>query len=114
MIYVPDKTYKCYVLTNKDTIRAYTTMPYKPGTNQTINISYRDYYINSSYLYTDGVQSFTAYSTLPICLDESLLTDGYYYRNDFDKILTVFVLLMGIILFLFYLCLKSLLRGLFK
>ena len=93
MIYVPDLNYKCYVLTNKDTIRAYEVMPYNPGYNQQVNINYRDYYINSHYLYTDGFQQFSNYTTLPVCLDSSKLTSDVYYRNDLDKILVIFLIL---------------------
>lgn len=103
MIYVPDLTYKCYVLVNKDTIRAYSQLPYNPGYNQQINISYRDYYINSNYLYTDGTQSFGSYTTLPICLDSNNLTDSYYYRNDFDSILIIFFIMF---IFCIYIPLK--------
>ncbi len=99
MIYVPDLNYKCYVLTNKDTIRAYEVMPYNPGYNQQVNINYRDYYINSNYLYTDGIQQFSNYTTLPVCLDASKLTSDVYYRNDLDKILVIF-LIMCIFMFL--------------
>ena len=56
MIYVPDLKYSCYVLINKDTIRAYEQTPYNPGYNQQITINYRDYYITSSYLFVDGSQ----------------------------------------------------------
>lgn len=93
MIYVPDLNYKCYVLVNKDTIRAYEVKPYNPGYNQTININYRDYYINSNYLYTDGIQQFSNYTTLPVCLDVSKLTSDVYYRQDLDKILVIFLIL---------------------
>jgi len=103
MIYVPDLNYKCYVLINKDTIRAYETKPYNPGYNQQVNINYRDYYITSNYLYTDGVQSFGNYSTLPICLATSKLTDDVYYRNDLDKILVIFLILC---IFMFLIPLK--------
>lgn len=114
MIYVPDLNYECYVLVNKDTIRAYETKPYNPGYNQQININYRDYYINSSYLYTDGFQQFGNYSTIPICLNESQLTDAIYYRADIDKIMIVFFIFLFIIVFTGGICLKSLLRGLFR
>lgn len=99
MIYVPDLSYKCYVLTNKDTIRAYEVQPYNPGYNQQVNINYRDYYINSNYLYTDGFQTFSSYTTLPICLESTKLTDDVYYRTDLDKILVIF-LIMCIFMFL--------------
>lgn len=114
MIYVPDTNYKCYVLVDKDTIRAYETMPYNPGYNQQIYINYRDYYINSHYLYKDGVQQFGSYTTLPICLDSNLITDNYYHRNDFTDILIIFTIILGIIFLLFYINLKALLRGLFR
>lgn len=99
MIYIPDLNYKCYVLVNKDTIRAYEIKPYNPGYNQQININYRDYYINSNYLYTDGVQQFGNYSTLPVCLATQNLTDNFYYRNDFHNILIIFLIMS---IFVFY------------
>lgn len=102
MIYVPDTSYQCYVLVNKDTIRAYQTKPYHPGNNQQININYRDYYITSNYLYTDGTQSFGNYSTIPICLDSDIITNDFYYRNDFDSILFIFVVLCIFIIYIPY------------
>ena len=114
MIYVPDLNYKCYVLVDKDTIRAYETIPYNPGYNQQVNINYRDYYLNSHYLYKDGEQSFGNYSQLPICLDNNLITDNYYHRADFTDILITFTIIIGIIFFLFYIMLKALLRGSFR
>lgn len=91
MIYVPSlENYACYVLVDNNTIRAYEQMPTKDS-----SVNYRDYYINSSYLYRDGVQAFSQYSTLPICLSNSELTTNVFYRNDIDKILVVtFILLI--------------------
>lgn len=102
MIYVPDTNYQCYVLLNKDTIRAYHTKPYNPGYNQQIDINYRDYYITSNYLYTDGTQSFSNYSTIPICLSSDIITNDFYYRNDFDSILFIFVVLCIFIIYIPY------------
>ena len=53
-IFVPrDAIYnKCYVVQNSDVIRAYDKVP----TNNT-DYNYRDYYINSSYIYKDGYGS---------------------------------------------------------
>lgn len=93
MIYVPDLSYECYVIQNADTIRAYKIMPYNPSYNQSITIEYRDYYINSNYIYQDGNQQFSSYSTIPTCLDTSNLTDNVYYRNDLDRILIIFIIL---------------------
>lgn len=95
MIYVPDLTYSCYVLVNKDTIRAYRQTPYNPPYNGgTISISYRDYFITSDYLYQDGSESFSHYSTLPVCQAPSNLTTDIYYRLDLDKILICFMILV--------------------
>lgn len=114
MIYVPDTSYSCYVLVNKDTIRAYEQTPFNPGYNQQITINYRDYYITSSYLFVDGSQSFGNYSQIPVCLQKDILTDAPYYRQDFDKVMISFTCIFLIMIFLFGICLKSLLRGLFK
>ena len=93
MIYVPDLNYKCYVLQDKDTIRAYETKPYNPSYNQNITIKYRDYYINSHYLYKDSQQNFGYSSSLPVCLSTNELTNEFYYRNDFDSILIIFLIM---------------------
>lgn len=114
MIYVPDLSYECYVVIDNETIRAYETKPYNPGYNDQVEINYRDYYINSSYLYQDGSQTFSRYSTIPVCLDSNNLTTDVYYRNDIDKIMVTFIILIGIVVFVFWLCLKALFRGLFK
>lgn len=90
MIYVPDlENYRCYVVRDSNTLRAYTRVP----TNNT-EIDYRDFYINSHYLYQDGTQTFSNYTTLPVCLDNSKLTTEVYYRNDFDSILIIFIILV--------------------
>ena len=107
MIYVPDKNYKCYVLQDKDTIRAYESVPYNPSYNNTITIKYRDYYINSHYLYRDSQQNFGYSTTLPQCLSMSEITDNVYYRNDLDSILIIFIILC---VFGFYIPLRVFLR----
>jgi len=96
MIYVPDlKNYKCYVVQNEQVIRGYKTKP----TNNS-NVDYRDYYINSSYIYKDGTQSFSQYATLPVCLSNNDITDSIYYRNDLDKILIIFMIFSIICIFI--------------
>ena len=79
-IYLPeDITYnKCYVVQNEDVIRGYDIVP----SNNT-HYNYRDYYINSNYIYKDGTGQWSQYSTLPICLDNNVITNDIYYRNDF-------------------------------
>lgn len=107
MIYVDVENindYACYVVTNSDTIRAYRTMPTRPSTTGYQNtVNYRDFYVNSHYMYLDGTQSFGYNSTLPICLDKSIITNDFYYRNDFSEILIIFLILC---IFCFYLPLK--------
>ena len=103
MIYVPElNDYKCYVVQNEDVIRAYKEIPTNSST-----INYRDYYINSNYIFKDGAQSFSQYTTLPVCLDSSNLTSSYYYRNDFDNILVIFLILF---IFCFHIPLKVFFR----
>ncbi len=91
MIYVPDlENYKCFIVQSSDTIRAYKEVPQK-----NIEIDYRDYFIDSSYIYKDGTQTFGNYTTyLPVCLSADVLTDSVYYRNDFDSILIIFFILL--------------------
>ena len=89
MIYVPQKeNYKCYVVQSEGVIRAYEKM---------------DYYIRSNYIYRDGNTTFSSYSTLPICLSDSELTSEVYYRNDFDSILIIFLIMC---IFCFYIPIK--------
>lgn len=102
-IYVPDlESYKCFVIRNDSTIRAYKEIP-----RNNSDIEYRDYYYNSNYLYQDGIQSFSNYYSLPVCLDSNVLTNDFYYRNDFDSILVMFLILS---IFCFYIPIKVFLR----
>lgn len=96
MIYVPeDSTYnKCYVVQGEGVIRAYKEKPQNGR-----DVDYRDYYINSSYIYRDGNQTFGSYTTLPVCLSSDVLTNEVYYRNDFDSILVIFLIMS---IFCFY------------
>jgi len=103
MIYVPDReNYKCFVVQNEQVIRAYKQQPRNNAT-----IDYRDYYLQSNYIYKDGQQTFSQYTTLPICLEESAVTTDYFYRNDIDSILVVFAIMS---LFIVYIPLKIVLR----
>lgn len=103
MIYVPDlENYKCFVVLDETTIRAYKEIP-----RNNSDIDYRDYFYNSNYLYQDGEQYFGNYSTLPVCLDNSVLTSEVYYRNDFDSILVIFLIMC---IFCFLIPIKLFLR----
>lgn len=95
-IYVPDKeNYKCFVVRSEEVIRAYEEIP-----RNNTEIIYRDYYYNSNYLYNDGVQSFSQYTTLPVCLANDIITDNVYYRNDIDSILVIFFILAIICIYI--------------
>ena len=105
-IYVPDLTnYKCYIVQSDGVLRGYEEIPKR----DTI-VNYRDFYIKSNYIYKDGSQSFGTYSTLPICLQNDILTTDLYYRNDLDSILIIFLIFS---IFAIYLPIKLILR-LFK
>lgn len=108
MIYVPDiKNYKCFVVQNNETIRAYSEVP-----RLNSSIDYRDYYVNSHYLYKDGTQQFGNYSTnIPTCISTNELTDAYYYRNDFDSILIIFIILVGFCYFVLRKIIRSFFHG---
>ena len=103
MIYVPDtENYKCFNIVSESVIRAYEQVP---ANNTTVN--YRDYYIRSNYIYKDGTQTFSNYSTIPVCLASSELTTDVYYRNDFDSILVIFFIMS---IFCFYIPIKIFVR----
>ena len=108
MIYMPtDTTYnKCYVVQSADIIRGYDRVPQN---NQ--NYNYRDYYINSSYIYRDYSGQWSSYTTLPVCLDNSIITNNVWYRQDIDKIVVVFSFIFIFISFFIYSLMKRLLRG---
>lgn len=78
----------CYVVQSEGVIRGYAQTP---QVNTTVN--YRDYYVNSHYMYKDGSQTFSNYSSPPTCLSSTTLTNNVFYRNDIDGILTVFLIL---------------------
>lgn len=97
MVYLPDVSSPCMVVRNDGTIRAYDQTP---TFNSTIN--YTDYYINSHYLFVEGSQSFSNYTTLPVCSNMTFTTD-VFYRNDFADILIIFVIMC---IFSFYIPIK--------
>lgn len=93
-IYVPNTNAQCYVIKDSNTIRAYES---KPTLNTSVN--YTDYFINTHYLSQNGTQQFSQYTILPTCIDNSLITDDFYYRLDLDSILIIFII---ILIFCFY------------
>ena len=96
MIFVPkDNTYnKCYVVQSEGVIRGYDVIP-----QSNRNYNYRDYYVNSDYIYRDGNGSWSTYSTLPVCLSNDVITNDFYYRVDFPNILLgLFILFFFIVI----------------
>lgn len=94
MLYVPNvEDYKCVVIRDSETIRAYKEIP-----THNSNIDYDDYYYNSHYISQSGNQQFSQYNTFPTCQNTANLTDEIYYRNDladiFFCILFLSILLM--------------------
>lgn len=90
LIYVPaDSTYnKCYVVQSEGVIRGYDTVP-----RNNASYNYRDYYINSSYIYRDGSGTWSQYTTLPTCLSSSNITNDFYHRLDLPNILIMFLII---------------------
>lgn len=83
-IYMPeDTTYnKCYVVQSEGIIRGYDRLP-----TSNSNYNYRDYYIKSDYIFKDGSGTWNQYSTLPICLESSSITNDFWYRLDITNVL---------------------------
>ena len=110
MIYVPNYTNSnCVVIRDKDTIRVYDSQPTYNSNNY-----FTDYYINSNYLFNNGYQQFNQYSTLPTCINHNLLTTNVYYRNDFDKIMIIFLILLLICFYFPYKMLSRMFGRWFK
>ena len=90
--------FKCYSVLDRETIRAYVQQPQLDSSSQ-----YLDFFINSHYLQKTGTQSFGNWnSSLPVCLDSNTITNEVYYRNDFDSILIIFLVLFIFIIVLPY------------
>lgn len=80
--------FACYSVYDKDTIRAYVTMPQINSSSD-----YVDFYINSHYLKKQGNQEWGHYTQyLPTCIDKKSITNNYYYRNDFACSLFIFTI----------------------
>lgn len=112
MIYVPEfNNNTCCYMYNNETLRCYKT---KPMLNSTIE--YRDWYVNSHYLYKDDSTTFGNYQyNINInCIDTKNLSDKYMYRNDLADILLIFVLFIGFVYFMVSKVLKCFFKGWFK
>lgn len=100
--------FKCYVVQDKDTIRAYFK---KPAYNSSSD--YVDFFINSHYLKKTGTQTWgqSSYYGLPTCLPNQSITNDIYYRTDLVNSLIIFCLL---VLIMFWVPLKLTFFRLFR
>ena len=108
-IYLPNNsTYnKCYVVQSEGVIRGYDRIP-----QLNTNYNYRDYYIRSDYIYRDGSGTWSQYTTLPICLDNNIITNNFYYRTDFSNICIIFMTCFFFIFFIPFILYKRFFRRL--
>lgn len=89
-VYIPEyNSNNCAYIYNSDIIRVYDSVPRHNAT-----ISYKDYYIKSSYIYNEGNTTFSNYSTLPVCINSDRITTNVMFRNDIDSIMVVFFILL--------------------
>lgn len=97
-IYLPiqDKNdFNCYTVFDNGIIRAYDN-EVQIGDNH-----YIDFYVNSHYLYKEGIQVIESTQEMPLCLDPNIITTDKYYRFDISHIF-VFVALILFIMILSY------------
>ena len=92
-IFVPNSdSYSCIEVINHYTLRAYEDTPVVGS-----SVNFRDYFIDSNYLFKDGSE---VIEISPICISTDNLTSDVFYRSDFDKILLITFILL-ILLFWF-------------
>lgn len=99
-IYLPVdniNNYQCYVIQNGDVIRAYVTTPRNNSSS-----NYTDFYINSHYIQTNGTQTWGNTSSLPSCINSSIITNEIVYSNDFLGGLFIFCILFFFIIYFPY------------
>lgn len=107
MIYVPEyESYNCAYLNSSNILRVYDSVPIQGRT-----IDYREYAIDNHYVYRDGSTTFSNYSTLPVCLDDDVITTNFYYRTDISDIVFLFISFIGINYILISKLVKLFFRG---
>lgn len=89
MYYLPDINYRCFVVQDYNTIRAYENVPARNSSS-----AYTDFYVNSHYMSKNGTQTWGSNSSLPTCLGVGMVTNNVFYRNDFADIMIIFFLLL--------------------
>lgn len=87
-IYLPIElnSNQCPVMVSDGHIRVYDRV----GSGYNDSVHYYDFYIRDNYIKTEGYSS--AYN--PNCMNVSDFTTDVYYRNDFDKILIIFFIIL--------------------
>lgn len=108
MIYLPNTSKSCYVIINKDTIRAYDE---NPNTSTSTEINYTDFFINSHYLEKPGVLLKESTTIVENCIPPEELTTAYIYRNDIHQILVIALILIGVVWYLILTLIKALFKG---
>lgn len=88
-IYIPieKENISCVSVLDHNTLRVYDNIP-----DFNSSSTYTDFYIDSHYLSKVGVETFS--ESIPGCISSDLITNDFYYRQDFDSILFVFIVLM--------------------
>ena len=98
--YITDKSNaKCVRVLDRHTLRVYTD-----NFEYNKNINYYDLYLDEHYMQNFGTEWFwyndhNNHSNFPPCVSMNDVTDDFYYRNDFDSILIIF-LIISIFVFL--------------
>ena len=107
MLYVPDDLpyNACYVLQNNYTLRVYDEVPRANST-----IDYIDVALDNHYIYRDGTQTFSTYTTIPTCIVSDRITNSWIYRTDIFEIMGVIVIIVVIL----YFCLSKPIKWLFR
>lgn len=106
-VYLPNELldYPCKVINNQDTIYVYTS------TQENV---YQDYYVvypNSHYLYKKMNGRISSFNS---CDNINTYTSDFYYRNDLDSILLIFIIIFILCFYFPYKLFSRLLGRWFK
>lgn len=110
MFYVPDNLpyNACHVLQSNYVLRVYESVPHN---NQTID--YVDVALDNHYIFRDGTQTFSQYSTIPTCISSDRITHNWIYRTDIFEILGCIAIIVVLLYFVLSRPIKWLFRGWF-
>ena len=85
-IYIPEYTNECIVIQSNGVIRAYEQQP-----TYNSDIDYKDYYTNMDYIYNEGTQHLSNYSTLPVCRTG---TNNIMYRVGINELIALIIIII--------------------